>query len=835
MSNTGKQSPLGINVSGALLQDTGLYINAVTEGYVGTSHTVTSYTPGTVVTDTCLNYLTLAIQEGYQIIGVSSNEITLSTYGNLISIGSTSIPALGNSKPPTYTWIGPANSGDTTSTAAQEKSWYPYTQTNTTNTYPSSNPTPRQWSALTSTDYTYDITQHGWIRLFALQAWNEFNYNNIPSNTTISYKDFLSSFATVAGFISYNNTSINSMSLGDSFLKNTYSNMNDLITADITGINLATNIFGQDLIATGKSIDLSTIATFGLPSNLLKTLKKYNAITASLSYAIISSGIEVNELDALMSGTIAPTETQEKQLYGAFLVITGIDLTNILIPLNCSTKGLETLADLLNPVKLFPNSYQSLTVPVYNANPGPTNSKTYYPIYSGTGINSSLLLPQVISTYGFEFGFYLQDIIPKDIATACGAFSCTVRQISKIETVPIELFAQIVANIETVSGLPLLGNTNVPTNTTLSTGGLDQVSYGSGPNGSYTVSDFFGCMSGLPYPWKDIQSNITSLQTANLISIYTQLYNTIIAGNPGMDTDVSLLISQANAEIETIRNNNPIQSNTLNTLWNITGTQLTIEQRARDMALSPVPSPRDNRLYPYPVATVSFVDSIPTYAVQTEPHMYSQTIEAISDLTSSGGQSLIAMMRQERNQIKLRKAGLELDNNVPAQLNPTTTKILMGNGTVSIAKSGQGVPAGDATFTNPSNAPVVLNNVLPKGHYETPLNNYCLTTIKESSVLGTIPNDTSPGNDGAGPNITQISDDDFVMPVAGGYALTSSCDMLNVGQPIVSGSLAGSPYSNIIEPQLSIPYISGILSSPTYSVADAIDEVVRCNCDCWLN
>ena len=94
------------------------------------------------------------------------------------------------------------------------------------------------------------------------------------------------------------------------------------------------------------------------------------------------------------------------------------------------------------------------------------------------------------------------------------------------------MFAQIVANIETVSGLPLLGNTNVPTNTTLSTGGLDQVSYGSGPNGSYTVSDFFGCMSGLPYPWKDIQSNITSLQTANLISIYTQLYNTIIAGNP---------------------------------------------------------------------------------------------------------------------------------------------------------------------------------------------------------------------------------------------------------------------------------------------------------------
>ena len=159
----------------------------------------------------------------------------------------------------------------------------------------------------------------------------------------------------------------------------------------------------------------------------------------------------------------------------------------------------------------------------------------------------------------------------------------------------------------------------------------------------------------------------------------------------------------------------------------------------------------------------------------------------------------------------------------------------MGNGTVSIAKADQGIPAGDATFTNPSNAPSVLPNVSPSGHYETPLNNYCQTTTVPANVLGTIPSNTVAGNDGAGPGINQISQTDFVMPVAGGYALTSACNMLNTGQPVAGGSLAGSPYSNAIEPQLSIPYTSGILSSPTYSVADAIDEVVRCNCTCWLN
>jgi hypothetical protein len=35
-------------------------------------------------------------------------------------------------------------------------------------------------------------------------------------------------------------------------------------------------------------------------------------------------------------------------IYGAFLIITGIDLDEILISLNCKTIGLETLADLLN-------------------------------------------------------------------------------------------------------------------------------------------------------------------------------------------------------------------------------------------------------------------------------------------------------------------------------------------------------------------------------------------------------------------------------------------------------------------------------------------------------
>jgi hypothetical protein len=56
----------------------------------------------------------------------------------------------------------------------------------------------------------------------------------------------------------------------------------------------------------------------------------------------------------------------------------------------------------LNPKKLFPNSYQTLTVPVYNTTQSVNNSKTYYPIYGGGGVNGNLNSPQVTNQIGTQ-------------------------------------------------------------------------------------------------------------------------------------------------------------------------------------------------------------------------------------------------------------------------------------------------------------------------------------------------------------------------------------------------------------------------------------------------
>lgn len=70
-------------------------------------------------------------------------------------------------------------------------------------------------------------------------------------------------------------------------------------------------------------------------------------------------------------------------MYQAMTEITGDDLQQILTVLSITTVGINTVADLLNPVKLFPNSYQSLTV---NTSTGP---RAIYINDQGT-VNSAL-------------------------------------------------------------------------------------------------------------------------------------------------------------------------------------------------------------------------------------------------------------------------------------------------------------------------------------------------------------------------------------------------------------------------------------------------------------
>lgn len=643
------------------------------------------------------------------------------------------------------------------------------------------------------------------------------------------------------------------------------------------------------------------------------------------------------------------------------------------------------------------------------------------------------ILPLNTAVLAQGFGAYLTDILPADIATACGAFSASMRQIRNIESVPVEKFAQIATNIETIKGLGQINGTDVPTNLRLSTDAARIIAIGSGPDGTFTTSDFFGSMSGLPYPWTDIQAAIQSLQTTKLSNIYNQLFlavtwekaNCTITTNPyyvnvqpyianasnpdypdvdpvnpyiqcgtgapttnptcqpridnlyytvtisassdgggygrgtapaptvalspnncgasvslqigtddtnagpqgggtfgrisqfainngsaymygtatnntnnsppnqssgpyappvesvtvqapptatlavtvggtiatggvntagdtyysvgsssagtagwpsPMNSVVQGYIDQANDEILTIKNNNPQSATKMNTLWDITGTQLTIEQRSRNIAMSPVPIPQDIYLSQYPTGIMAFIDSMPSYSVNTLPHMYAQTIEAICDWKTVGGQSVVGMMRQERNQVRLLQGGVTLDNNMTGNISPKASKLLIANGTISTANPGAGIPVDNATFTNPAtllqvdeNNEIVAPN--PIGIYSTTLDAIVVPeTFRNAGVLGTLPtliNDTI---------IVEPGDDlnEKINPVVN-YIPSGPTVPLDTGKAGVSGSLAGSSYQNAIPTELKLAYIAGTLSPASFNVQEAIDEVIKCNCDCWID
>lgn len=960
MANSGKQSPLGINVLGSLLSGTGFNIDPIAASFMGASKTNTDYTFGKIVKDTVLRLLTYSINDGY-LRGPGNSNTTLSdaTYNNLISIGSTSIGALGNSKPSTYLAVDPSGKWTTAGTPAttgysisgntgqgQAASWLPYDTTN-----------PNK-----------SVTQWGYVRLHALQAWNEYNWNGAsPSQADASYKDFCGSFTAANSFIKSTNKAIHATHHANTFLKGVYSNMDDLTSADITGVSLASKAFGADLENLGKVINLSRIDAFGLPSVLLATIGKNSAVTQDLSFLLLASGLSSSEINALTSGTLLrPSVDQERKIYSAFLLITGPNLSAVLAPLQCKTTGFTTLADLLDVKKLFPNSYASLTVPKYNSAVGlPTNSKTYYPLYSSGGINSALQSDEMKEYVGEQipsgpppitnssrqpenyltpvkgFGSYLSGILPPEQATAAGALQFSLRQINNINKVDTKKFSKVAKSIETMSDLPMISGTDKPTAQSAIDTCKSMLALGSGPHGSYTMSDFFGCMSGLPYPWKHVYDRINQLQNIKLKNTYQQMFlavtweqatvdvqyttgpgptytvtgftitnsgggygrggapaptitvsdgstatvvigtNDIDAGSqdtgtygrvvtvilntpaapsgtlptatiqaPPIDTlpiaadgsvstsgvnypngtvgwtspmnaVVQAYIDQANATISDIAAANPNATKHLNAYWKILGSQLMIEQRSRFTGISPVSLlAHDDTLYAFPSALITFVDSIPSFSQETGPHMASQLLEGIVDLNSMAGQSIVGMMRQERNQVRLHHVGVPMNNNIPDSLSDMDQKTLITNGTLEDAGYNNGING----YTNPAWAVVNLNGTevspLPVGRY-TPTTRALVGTFTPTSSVQ--PGDITPLLEGESSAVVSTN-----VPSGPSPETVSPVNSVVIIQPTSQLDPANVPVN------LDPAYTSSTLLPASPPVDVAVAKVTECNCDCWI-
>jgi hypothetical protein len=183
------------------------------------------------------------------------------------------------------------------------------------------------------------------------------------------------------------NTAVNSQT----YLADTFTGMNDMITGGITQISLATGALGTDLINLGQLINLNALDDFGSPLGLIQQIYSVTGAIPSVSILFVAVGIPVDVVLNLTNPAVSVTDSIQRLMYAAMTQITGQALDQILSVMGVTTEGITTMADLLNPVKLFPNSFESLTVTTKFGNRG------IYVNNSGS-VNQNLLtqLPQYV-------------------------------------------------------------------------------------------------------------------------------------------------------------------------------------------------------------------------------------------------------------------------------------------------------------------------------------------------------------------------------------------------------------------------------------------------------
>ena len=263
---------------------------------------------------------------------------------------------------------------------------------------------------------------------------------------------FAQAFGAAQGYIGLTNGIINSAVNANitDYLGPTFTNMDNLIAGDIPQVNAAFQPFGADLANIGCAIKFSRPDLIGTPAGLLQNLAEcgnmLNGTTPCVTTALKAQGLTDGAIAALVNNDVQSLykpngltpnqfDTLQKAAYPALVNVTGDCLQNVLDILDCTLPNIATMADLLDPVMIFPTSYASLTLPtpdgpvlIYNVD-GSVNSAVE-PI-----LNSGALTP-----VGCD---QLAKIIPAAQAAANRALQIAFQQIKGIRGTSTQQLAAI--------------------------------------------------------------------------------------------------------------------------------------------------------------------------------------------------------------------------------------------------------------------------------------------------------------------------------------------------------------------------------------------------------
>jgi hypothetical protein len=152
---------------------------------------------------------------------------------------------------------------------------------------------------------------------------------------------FTQVFSSVTSFQSQTTQTVYSAVNATTYMGPTYTNMDNLVTGDITAVTFAIPAFAQDVAELGQAFSLGAIAELGTPAALLRQLSSVAEIGRGtippVEKALLAQGLTPDEIDALCTpsqSNLVLTQTQlnslQQKAYRAMTTITGDDLSQVL-------------------------------------------------------------------------------------------------------------------------------------------------------------------------------------------------------------------------------------------------------------------------------------------------------------------------------------------------------------------------------------------------------------------------------------------------------------------------------------------------------------------------
>lgn len=320
------------------------------------------------------------------------------------------------------------------------------------------------------------------------------------------------------GYAQLADSFINAAERGANYLEETFTDLENVISGDWSGVNIDFESIGEDIAKLGNTINWENLSNLGSPGQLLANIEfggtlgplydsignievdeqTAKAIGATITTAVATqlSGGTINVkslgLDIVQiarRGKDLPPSFQS-QLYTVFDDLTPEEVRQVKAILGNTQDAIVKGSDLLDPKKLLPSSYTTLTAPLQTASVG---FRAIYENVDGS-VNQQ-----------FEsLGQRLSGILPDDLAVANGALGRSMGQVKGIANTNTASLATALQSMETLKDLPLMKNQTqyVPSNVTeywqnyFQTDQTSGITLGTGTNGAVRLQDVIGSMAG---------------------------------------------------------------------------------------------------------------------------------------------------------------------------------------------------------------------------------------------------------------------------------------------------------------------------------------------------